>query len=105
MTTSQSLGNDIRLLLDELMDLLDETPVDRKGPIYARIDELHELLDRLIDETIERKKAEYDAAIADLGRANKAIKEARKRVKDLLEALEIVDKAVSAIAGLLKALA
>jgi hypothetical protein len=101
---TESVGNQIRLTLDELMDLLDETPLQERGPIYARIDDLHGTLDKLIDEIIDKTKSEYDAALSGIEVALDEVKNARKKIIDVLKALGFVDQAIVLLGNLIKAL-
>jgi uncharacterized protein YukE len=96
-----TLGQQLSELIDQQKALLDATTDPRAADkINARLEDLDEQRERLIDNSWDQTTSEYQNVVAQLSCATKALKNARKGLQDIDAALKLVDSAVSAIASL-----
>lgn len=100
-----TLGQQISALIDEQTTLLVTTtdPLEA-DKIEARIEDLNEQLDRLIDNSWA-PTPEYEDVVKQLSDATNALNDARKGLKTIDDALNLVDTAISALATLAPVLA
>ena len=105
MADFQTIGDAVQELLTEQRFLLNATtdPTVREQ-INARIEDLDEHLDDLIDTSWDQFKAsnQYNDALAKLNAACDAVNAARKRLQDVDTALKTVDQVIGGLVQLLK---
>jgi len=101
-----TLGQQISALIDEQTTLLVTTtdPLEA-DKIKARIEDLNEQLDRLIDNSWAPTTPGYADVVKQLSDATDALNDARKGLKTIDDALKLVDTAISALATLAPMLA
>lgn len=96
-----TLGQQLNELIKQQQALLDATTDPREADkINARIEDLDEQRERLIDNSWDNTTQDYIAAVAKLSEATEALKRARKGLEEIDQALKLVDMAISAIASL-----
>lgn len=96
-----TLGQQLNELIRQQKALLDATTDPREADkINARIEDLDEQRERLIDNSWDNTTQDYKDVVAKLAEATDALNKARKGLEETDKALKFVDAAVSAIASL-----
>lgn len=106
MTDFESLGKATQALIAEQNALLEETEdKEAREAIYARLNDLYDIMDGLIDKAIDAKKPEYDAALKAAGKAVAEVKKAKQKIQKVVDAMKFVDDFLKAVTKLLGVLA
>lgn len=103
MSQIGELQDELNRLFDELMDLLDETAPEDRGPIYARIDALHRWIIRLVGKVINANDALYEDVLDKAKKATEAVEDARKQLGEVIDALKVVDAVIKVVILIAKA--
>jgi cell division septum initiation protein DivIVA len=97
-----TLGQQISELIDQERKLRDATTdPQEKEKLRARIEDLDEQLEDLIDRSWPTTTDQYQRAIAALGEASAAANKARKGLAKVDEVVGVIDQAIGAIATLI----
>ena len=104
MSTDDTLGARLAIMMQELSDAIDRTPDKaQRDQLLAKQDQVHAQLLPLIDKTVKQNQAEYRQATAAVEEAIKSLKETQREIAKVAKAIEKVAAVVSALAKLASA--
>ena len=98
----QQLIESIRELSDLLVVIFDK---EQEEAIQEHLDQLNLLLDKIVEESINRESEAFGAAIEALKSATGKVREARKDIDRVADAIGYIASAAKAVAKVLKATA
>jgi len=106
MPDDPTLGQSLTKTMQELTRIVEEhEDEEQRKKALAQLRRTHRMLDVLVDETVKKNTAAYEAATAGLAEANAALAKARKDIAKVAEALQKVAKALGLLAKLAAAVA